>query len=238
MKTQDFDDHRVAIDDPSSRPAYTIAEASRYLQMPDATLRDWCVGHPRGAGSPSRHSQPVIEIADPASRYLSFVNLVEAHVLNALRRQHRISLQQLRSAIEVLHSIDPRPHPLALNAFAASNLKLFVVHYGNLVNLSERGQLEMREVLDTHLKRVEWNERGFALRLYPFVRAVGPTAPRLVVIDPRVGFGRPTLAGSGVPTAAIASRFDAGESIAELSADFELAPEAIQEAIRCELRAA
>ncbi|MDP3769093.1 MAG: DUF433 domain-containing protein, partial [Dehalococcoidia bacterium] len=60
-------------------------------------------------------------------------------------------------------------------------------------------------------------------------------SPRLVVIDPRVGFGRPVLAGTGVTTLSIAERFDAGESIEDLAADYGRPPAEIEEAIRCEL---
>jgi len=80
-----------------------------------------------------------------------------------------------------------------------------------------------------------------AVRLYPFSRRPAPNAPdfaaspRVVVIDPRVAFGRPMLAGAGVTTLSIAERFDAGESIDALAADYGCAREQIEEAIRCEL---
>jgi len=54
------------------------------------------------------------------------------------------------------------------------------------------------------------------------------------VIDPRVAFGRPVIAGSGIPTAEVAERFNAGESINDLARDYERAPADIEEAIRCE----
>lgn len=44
--------------------------------------------------------------------------------------------------------------------------------------------------------------------------------------------------GSGIPTAVIAERYKAGESIQDLAADYGRAPEEIEEAIRCELRLA
>ena len=55
-----------------------------------------------------------------------------------------------------------------------------------------------------------------------------------MVIDPNVSFGRPVLAGTGIPTAVIAERFNAGETIAELIEDYNRTPTEIEEAIRCE----
>ncbi len=58
------------------------------------------------------------------------------------------------------------------------------------------------------------------------------------MIDPRVQYGRPVLAGSGIPTAVIAERYKAGESIDALAADYGRDTGDIEEAIRCELRLA
>ena len=109
------------------------------------------------------------------------------------------------------------------------------------MNISAPGQLAMREILHALLRRVERDEHGLAIRLFPFSRRASVTAPplaespKLVVIDPRVAFGRPVLVGTGVTTSAIAERFDAGESIEELAADYGRSRQEIEEALRCEL---
>src|SRR5437899_10277271 len=61
-------------------PLYSVFEASRYLQVPENTLRSWVAGraYPLRSGG-SRRSEPVIELADPKSSRLSFNNLTEAH---------------------------------------------------------------------------------------------------------------------------------------------------------------
>lgn len=130
------------------------------------------------------------------------------------------------------------PHPLADEQFETDGVSLFVERLGFL-NVSAPGQFAMREILSALLRRVERDERGLAVRLYPFSRRPALPAladsPKLVVIDPRVSFGRPVLVGTGVTTSTIAERFDAGESIEELAADYGRPPTEIQEAIRCEL---
>jgi uncharacterized protein (DUF433 family) len=89
-------------------------------------------------------------------------------------------------------------------------------------------------------RRVEHDQQGLAARLFPFTRPGGLVAdqPRTVVIDSRVAFGRPVLVGTGVPTAVLADRYKAGESMQELAEDYDCARELIQEAIRCELASA
>jgi uncharacterized protein (DUF433 family) len=55
------------------------------------------------------------------------------------------------------------------------------------------------------------------------------------VIDPQVSFGRPVLVGTGIPTAVIAGRYKAGESMDALADDYGRQRFEIEEAIRCEL---
>jgi uncharacterized protein (DUF433 family) len=81
---------------------------------------------------------------------------------------------------------------------------------------------------------VEWSN-GVAARLYPFTRKEARDEPRAVVIDPRAGFGRPVLVGTGIPTAIVAERFKAGDQPDELAKDYRRDPSEILEAIRCEL---
>ena len=167
--------------------------------------------------------------------------MVEAHVLSGIRYQHRVPLGAVRRALEYLARESASPRPLAEEQFQTDGVNLFVERLGHLVNISADGQLAMREILRALLRRIERDERGFAIRLYPFSRRpkLAPPlvddSPKLVVIDPRVAFGRPVLVGSGVTTSAIAERFDAGESIEALAADYGRPRDEIEEAVRCEL---
>jgi uncharacterized protein (DUF433 family) len=70
------------------------------------------------------------------------------------------------------------------------------------------------------------------------VRATDTDQPRSVVIDPERGFGRPTLADTGIRVDVIVDRYRSGETIAELAHDYRVTPDLIDDAVRCELRAA
>jgi len=71
--------------------------------------------------------------------------------------------------------------------------------------------------------------------LYPFTRKRDANEPRVIVIDPRRSFGRPVLVGTGIPTAIVAERYKAGETVDQLADDYGRARLEIEEAIRCEL---
>jgi uncharacterized protein (DUF433 family) len=89
----------------------------------------------------------------------------------------------------------------------------------------------MRRLFDEHLKRIEWDSSRFPARLYPFLSASAPSAERPIVIDPRIAFGRPLVVSKGISTSTIAERVDAGESVNDIAADYDLAQSDIEQAL-------
>jgi uncharacterized protein (DUF433 family) len=222
--------------DPRELPAYGVPEAAHYLQIPASTVRSWVVGRPYLTQAGKRFFKPLIELPQRDRPILSFFNLVEVHVLDAIRRKHGVRLMKVRRALDYLSSKFPSKHPLADHWFETDGLDLFVEKYGQLINISREGQLEVRDLIHAHLQRIERDSTGVPIRLYPFTRKREPDEPKAVVIDPRVSFGRPVLAGTGIATAVVAERFKAGEPIDSLAEDYARSPSEIEEAIRCELQ--
>ena len=217
------------------QPAYGIVEAAHYLGIPQATLRSWVMGRHYPTETGKRFFKPIIELPDREHRLLSFVNLVEVHVLDALRRAHGVPLSHVRKSVDYLQNRLGSKHPLAHEKFATDGVDLFVERFGKLMNITREGQLVIKELIEAYLQRVERDPVGIPIRLYPFTRERNPEEPRAIVIDPYVSFGRPVLAGTGIATTVIAQRYKAGESIAELAEDYGRSRSEIEEAIRCEL---
>src|SRR5579862_8172918 len=91
---------RSESDDPRLSPAYSMGEVAHYLRMPEGTLRSWVVGRLYPVAGQSKRSRPLIHLDDPKKQYLSFINLVEAHVLAAICRRHGIKLPKVRTALD------------------------------------------------------------------------------------------------------------------------------------------
>ena len=222
--------------DPRTMPLYSAAEIARITQVAPSTVRSWVFRAPIGGG---RHSSPIIVPADIKARRLSFENLVEVHVLSALRREHGVTLQTVRKAVRFLQKRLDDKHPLASREMLTDGVHVFVQHLGKLVGASQQGQQALEDVIWPYLKRVERDLSGQSVRLFPITRlgADSPAleSPRSVAVDPRMRFGRPFLVDCGVETSAIADRVRAGESIAAIVADFGVDKEAVEEAVRYEL---
>lgn len=225
--------------DPRLQPAYTVAEAAHYIRMPEVTLRTWVSGRMYPVSGKQRKSPPLIQLDDPQRRYFSFINLVEAHVLAAIRRRHGVRLPKVRQSLDYVRREFHVERPLVDQAFQTDGLDLFVERYGQMINASRQGQQAMKEIISVYLQRIERDTRGLPIKLYPFTRdtesdAAPKADPRLVVMNPAVSFGRPVIAGTGIPVSAIYERYKAGDSVLDLALDFRLETSAVEEAIRCE----
>lgn len=219
-------------------PAYGIAEAAGYLRLPTSTLRAWTLGQRyRSASGESKLFNPVIDIADRVDRKLSFINLVEAFVLAGIRREHSVPLPKVRQAVAFLRRTFNTSRPLAEEQFATDGVDLFVERYGELIGASQEGQLQLREIIRSRLRRVHRDPKGVPEKVI-LLPAARPGAKGDVVIDPSLSFGRPVLDGYGLRTAVLAERFYAGESVEDLARDYGVPSEAIENALRAEPRAA
>lgn len=222
--------------DPRGIPTYTIGSAARYLGIPASTIRSWTEGRKYPVSDGSKDFSPLIEVKEKKPLRLTFTNLIEIHVLRAIRKEHQVNLRNIREALNYLQKEMEISHPLVHQKFQTDGVDLFVEFYGKLMNVSKTGQMTLKEALEMHLGRIEPDDSGLAIQLYPFTRSHEENNPRIVVIDPRISFGRLTIAGTGIATDIVTERFHAGDSPETIAKDYECDLEKIQEAIRCETR--
>ena len=224
--------------DPRTRPAYSMADAARCIGASPATLRTWFKGRSYATKGGSRRSPNLLVAA--SSEALSFQNLVQAHVVQGIRKRYDIPMHRVRDALAYLRESMGSLDLLASEKFYHDTEHLLLKVNDRLISLSERGQVVSEPVLEQYLHRIEYGADGLAARLYPFL--VTPAGqiyePQHIMIDPAVAFGKTCLKRLGVKTEIIADRFLAGEPIEELSADYGARAEEIQEAIRWSARKA
>ncbi|NJL01588.1 MAG: DUF433 domain-containing protein [Spirulinaceae cyanobacterium RM2_2_10] len=220
--------------DPRHIPAYSIPDAARYLKIPSATLRSWVCGRFYTTQQGKQWLKPLIELPDADSGQISFINLIEAHVLRIIRVVHSVELKKVRDALDYIDEKWGKPHSLAHYQFETDGIELFIETLHNFINVSRGGQLTMREALKGLLERVEWDEDQLAARIFMGVTGISPDAQCPIIIDPRVSFGRPLLVGVGVSTAVVTDAFNAGDRIGAIAADYDCTPAQIQAAIQFE----
>jgi hypothetical protein len=189
-------------------PAYGLPEAALYLKVPYTTLRYWLTGFSK--------LPPIIDPSEKNPIRLSFLNLLECHALAGMRKIYDLKLPKVRSALRKVSKEYPQPHPLISEIFLTDRKDLFVERMGQIVNVSRHQTQLSLDFYRMHLERVEIDSQGL-FRFFPFVVEPRSTEPKTIEINPLVGFGKPVIAGTGISTAIIASRFNARESITDLA---------------------
>lgn len=238
MSTDDV----YAGEDPRDISAYTVGEVARFLRMPASTLRWWALGREyvtdRGIRKVAR---PVIRKSKDKPLLMSFWDLVEAHVLATIRREHEVPLQNVRKALDFVTDKFGIERPLIDQDFHTDRVDLFVdlLNYDlrdrrAVLNVSRGGKVESH-LVKAGLMRVDRDVQGLVAKLYPWLATVGEPSdaePRVVAMDPRLSFGRPVISGTGVAVAVLYERRKGGDTVAEIARDYRLDPGMVEVALR------
>lgn len=223
--------------DPRAEPWYTYPEAARATGVPASTLRSWTVGQRYARKHDVGFFEPVIPRPSDSDPRLSFVNLIEAHVLRALRSVHEVRLQHIREAVAVAEQEFGVSRLLVSPDLRTSAGQLFLDHYSGLTELSEARQLVLRDVLNQFLERVEFDASNLPLELHPFARVPRNASEKPISLSPLISFGRAVIKRVGVSTDAIVERLEAGEPLADVQQDYGLRMDELEEAVLYEAAA-
>jgi uncharacterized protein (DUF433 family) len=193
---------------------YLRSDAARRLHVSTPRLRRWVDGYTywydhRGSRTTRRSRPPIVTrdltVIDRAIA-LSFVELIELRIVKALV-DHDMSLQAVRRVAEVAAAYFQTEHPLASKRLYTDGKKAFAAMHGDerdvpdLVELSRHHveQVIAGPVFQPFLAEIDFNPTtALAERWWP----LGKNAP--IVLDPAIGFGAPTIAGTAIRTSTIA----------------------------------
>ncbi|MEO8696317.1 MAG: DUF433 domain-containing protein [Acidimicrobiales bacterium] len=228
-----------------TRPLYTSAEAARLVGVPTSTFVSWAKGYVRrqSNGRVVQGAAIVTSIDAVAPMpSIPFVGLAEGLVLAAVR-ESGVPLQRVRPALDALAKELGVEHALAtkrlytdgaeiLFDYSSTGRRSGAAEVGELV-VVRNNQRVFSEVVQRYLRRLEYSNDGYA-------RLVRPPAYKLadVVCDPDRSFGRPIFAKGAVRVDDVLGRFDAGESLVDLSADFGVPIAELEDALRVASRRA
>ena len=201
---------------PAEVPVYTIAEAARIIRRPASTVWSWTRGAHYNTKSGRKFWSPIMP-ADPHD--LSFQNLVELHVFSSLRSVYGVQFKNVRQAIEYLQETEGTEHPLANVGLITDRTDVFLEQADKYLNLSQDGQLEMKEQLASCMEQVDRGDGDLPLRW----SIPDPKDKSIVIaeINPGIRFGRPRIPGTGIPTGLIYERNRDGETAEQLAEIYE-----------------
>lgn len=204
-------------------PNNTIAEAARCLGIPVATLRSWFKGFTRDG----KTYKPFLKMAHPTR--LTFFEMMQADALFSMSRGNQTTLRTFRDQLKQLAPMD-----LVRKDVFYDRHSIYREFEACFVSLREKGQTYEKTVIEPYLKRVHYDSKNVAYRIYPFLSRADEHSVSLanIVIDPKVCYGTVFHDKIGAPVTVIGKRFDLGDDEDVLAKDFGTTKEYIQETIR------
>ena len=228
-------------------PLYTVAEAARYLGVPESTFHSWAMGYSRKpAGRPEVSGSPLVTVVEGQPRgsaLLPFVGLAEGLVLTGIRRSG-VAMQRIRPALDLLKKELGLNHVLASKSLYADGSEILYdyaeqtgdteeAHAARELVVVLHGQRVFNDVLRRYLQRVEFASDGYA-QLIP-LPGFGDAE---VVADPRRGFGQPTFERGGARVEDVLGLFFAGEKLTDVAAEYGVPMSELEDALRVAARRA
>jgi uncharacterized protein (DUF433 family) len=223
----------TALEPATERPAYTAGEAARYAQAAPSTARRWLDGYTYSTRVGPRVAPPVASHR-AGDRFLTFEDLVEVAAIAAAIREG-VTLRRVRAAVDYARELFKVGRPLLLERFLTDGRDLYLHELDvkdevdRHLNASTAGQMAFPYIAEV-LRHLDYDEDGKPYRWWPRGR------DGAVLVDPRIAFGQPVLARTGIRTDTVLDRFMAGESIDEIADEYDLTAEEVQEGVRFENR--
>jgi uncharacterized protein (DUF433 family) len=220
----------ASMEDLRYQPLYTFADVDRLAQVSHGTARRWLEGYTarRADGSAVRH--PPVGRVSTAQDGVSFVDLIEVVAIGRLKARG-FGLRTIRRIVENCQTVLGIERPLVSLRFKTGGRDIFVDLGERLVEVGRhRGLQAWAEILAPFLEDLDYAADDIVTAWWPVGR------DQRVQIHPAYGFGRPVVAGTGVPTEVIRELFEAKESMERIAQELNLTPRDVESALRYELR--
>lgn len=180
---------------------YTVSEAATYARLHYSTLHRW------------------MEINEfkimNGEKFITFLDFVQALAIREIRRQHNISLQKIREALNRAKDEYEITHPFAMNHatfLLGKDIHIKLKDESDLTQLTgkQSGQMVMRPIIEVYLHDLTFGESGLAIEYKPY---------NGILMNPLINFGEPILENAKLPA------FDLWEAV-QTEGSFEGAAEA------------
>jgi uncharacterized protein (DUF433 family) len=202
-------------------PNYKVGRAAQLVHLHPSTFSRW------------QNAAYVIPKRE-RGRGVSYLQLIEAAIVARMRKSG-IKLSTIRLSRQFCSEKLQTEYPFATYKFYTDGTDLLMDfddvfvgdRNGKAVVSNRGGQLIWSDMLRDILKTFDY-ENDVVIRWH----VAGADNP--IIIDPRIGFGAPTI--NGVPTEAIFDRWQSGDSSNDISEDYELQKKSVRTAINFEGR--
>jgi len=213
---------------------YTVPDASMILDFPKTKLRRWVHQYWKSyftgsSGSITRGSYIWGEARGTA---FNFYTLIEIFTVVSLR-EIGVSFKTIKQARLELSEHFKTIFPFAAKPVMSDGRRVIIELGANLLELGTGGQIALRKIIEPFCKKLVFDQHNdLADQFWP----LGKT--HSIVVDPKHGFGRPTIGGTNISTEAIYGLLNAGEEKETVAHLYNLTQEQIDDVLIFQTRMA
>ena len=147
-----------------------------------------------------------------------------------MRKTLGISLPKIRLASEYLIKNLGITYPLINPGIRVKTDVYFKNARDILLNASSHGQVESEELIGEYISRIDFEEGGLPDAVYPWIPG-RERKRKSIQINPRIRFGQPAIAGTGISVAVVQDRYEAGEFPEDIAASYEISYAKVEDAL-------
>jgi len=216
-------------------PIYSIPAAGRLVGLKAARVRRWLKGYPfsysdRQGGERSGHSAPVVPGHQYEGRvYASFLHLMDLLFVRELLARG-LSLQRIRKLLDEVREVTGGLHFANRKLYTLGQTVFLRFGAEFSLELGSGGQTAIPKFVTMIGKQIHFSDTSdWAESWYP------PGHGRIIILDPRVCFGSPTIAGHRITTSTVYEAYLAEDQDDRAVCDWmSVAPREVRAAVKFE----
>jgi uncharacterized protein (DUF433 family) len=214
---------------------YTITDAALILNFPASKLRTWINTYWRTIYKeiPAIKNDDFYIWGESRSTAFNFYTLIEIFTVMSLRNLG-VTFKTINSARNELSRILNTKYPFAFENLMSDGKKIIItLDEFKLLELGTNGQTALRKIIEPFCKKLDFDKQNeLAYRYWPLGKSSS------IVVDPKHGFGRPTISGTNISIDAINNLLIAGEKKEDIAYLYDLSMEQIEQVNRFSNRVA
>lgn len=199
-----------------------MQEAADYLRLPSSTVRTWA--------RPERGKEALVTAftVEGHGPSIPFLGFAEAFVFARLRRlgmkEHRI-----RAGVMGVREQYGLEYALASRFMWSDKTEVLWGEYADDLEVVRTGQMQFTEAVRHDLHPITFADDDYAqkIRLPQFDKTD-------VIVDPTISFGYPLIEPQGVRVIDVVQRFWGGEPMQDISDDYGIPFENVEEVVRAQ----
>jgi hypothetical protein len=209
---------RRTVVDIYSDPMLNVHDAATYLGLPESTLNRWKQDQLVHSITPQKRTWPT----------LPFVAVIESYVLRELRQAGFTRTQITEAAAGVRREFNDEYGLARPGVGHDEGVEIFIEIGGRLFRAKDRQQA-IRDTVTGFRESIQWDGQDpQRLRLARFGN---------VYLDPRFGWGQPTVGPNHAPITAVAGLWYADEPLEVIADEYDLDPAEVDRLMRAWSRA-